>query len=230
MAGKGSKFPCIKCDAHVKKNDKAVQCSLCDLWIHVDCAGMKPETYKLICNLADDGMDHCWSCQCCRNAVHNLNKRILDISKRVTTVEGTMKEHTEQIGGVDKRVEKLESEVKSMKETNHTEAAADNAKEAIFNELNDNDNRKDNLVIHNLKEPDISIKGADRKTKDLESLAALFGTIDCRLDPKVDIKFCFRVGEPQSNDQTKNRPLIVGFRNREKREYLTVPGSLLQQD
>ena len=31
-------FPCLKCDMHVKKNEHAVQCSLCELWVHKTCA------------------------------------------------------------------------------------------------------------------------------------------------------------------------------------------------
>ena len=34
---RNSKFPCKICAKNVQDKDKAVQCDLCELWIHIKC-------------------------------------------------------------------------------------------------------------------------------------------------------------------------------------------------
>ena len=48
MPDRKKDYPCISCKVHVKKNDKAVKCSLCDLWIHQACEGMSNETFNVL--------------------------------------------------------------------------------------------------------------------------------------------------------------------------------------
>ena len=39
-------FPCLKCIRAVAKNHKAVQCDICDKWIHIACNNLNMYTYK----------------------------------------------------------------------------------------------------------------------------------------------------------------------------------------
>ena len=40
------KFPCGICTKTVKTNQKAVQCDLCDLWVHIGCNGTSLAEYE----------------------------------------------------------------------------------------------------------------------------------------------------------------------------------------
>ena len=39
-------FPCLKCNRAVAKNHKAVQCDICDKWIHRACNNLNTHTYE----------------------------------------------------------------------------------------------------------------------------------------------------------------------------------------
>ena len=34
------KFPCRICEKNVSDKDKAVQCDLCELWVHIKCSNL----------------------------------------------------------------------------------------------------------------------------------------------------------------------------------------------
>ena len=44
------KHPCTKCHKAVAKNDRAVQCDVCDAWIHIRCNGISERTYEILKN------------------------------------------------------------------------------------------------------------------------------------------------------------------------------------
>ena len=41
-----TKFPCGICSYEVKHNDKAILCSECQLWIHINCNDISADDYK----------------------------------------------------------------------------------------------------------------------------------------------------------------------------------------
>ena len=53
-------FPCLKCSRAVAKNHKAVQCDICDKWVHIACNNLNTYTYK---KLQKDKSP--WYCICC---------------------------------------------------------------------------------------------------------------------------------------------------------------------
>ena len=40
------KYPCNLCSKSVMKNQKAVQCDSCDLWVHIKCNGTSDDEYN----------------------------------------------------------------------------------------------------------------------------------------------------------------------------------------
>ena len=54
------KFPCGICYKSVRKNQKAVQCDSCDLWVHIGCNGTSNKEYELLKN--SDDLWHCMLC------------------------------------------------------------------------------------------------------------------------------------------------------------------------
>ena len=53
-------FPCGICLNPVAKNDKAVKCNNCDLWIHIKCNKINVETFNLLVN--DKTVWYCLTC------------------------------------------------------------------------------------------------------------------------------------------------------------------------
>ena len=59
---RASKYPCSVCEKNVNKNQKAIQCSQCQLWSHASCNGIGKSEYK---NLMDEDDDVPWHCIPC---------------------------------------------------------------------------------------------------------------------------------------------------------------------
>ena len=55
-----SVFPCLVCNRAVSKNHRAVQCDLCDSWVHTACNNLNVYTYR---KLQKDKSP--WYCICC---------------------------------------------------------------------------------------------------------------------------------------------------------------------
>ena len=53
-------FPCLKCNKAVAKNHKAVQCDICDKWIHIASNNLNTYMYKKV--QKDKSF---WYCICC---------------------------------------------------------------------------------------------------------------------------------------------------------------------
>ena len=39
-------FPCLACNGTVSKDHRAVQCNLCDSWVHIACNNLNLYTYR----------------------------------------------------------------------------------------------------------------------------------------------------------------------------------------
>ena len=78
----------------------------------------------------------------------------------------------------------------------------------IFEELQERENHKDNLVIHQVPEPPAFLtRGADRKNHDTKYALDILGALDCKLRAE-ELKFIFRPGERKEDG--RSRPLIFG--------------------
>ena len=56
-----AKYPCRICAKNVHDKDKAVQCDLCELWIHIKCNNLNYLDYRYLQNC-----DESWYCiECC---------------------------------------------------------------------------------------------------------------------------------------------------------------------
>ena len=62
------KFPCKICAKNVHDKDKAVQCDLCELWIHIKCNNLNYLDYRYLLNC-----DESWYCIDCCSTVFPFN-------------------------------------------------------------------------------------------------------------------------------------------------------------
>ena len=47
------KFSCKICENNVTNSDQAIQCDLCDSWVHIKCSGLNYIDYKFLQNSND---------------------------------------------------------------------------------------------------------------------------------------------------------------------------------
>ena len=57
-------FPCGVCGKSVNNNQKAIQCDICNFWVHIKCNGLNNDDYVLLQNSPDK-----WFCTKCSNNV-----------------------------------------------------------------------------------------------------------------------------------------------------------------
>ena len=62
------KFPCRICAKNVHDKDKAVQCDLCELWIHIKCNKLYYLDYRYLQNY-----DESWYCIDCCSTIFSFN-------------------------------------------------------------------------------------------------------------------------------------------------------------
>ena len=62
------KFPCRISAKNVPDNDKAVQCDLCDFWIHIKCNSLNYLDYRYLQNC-----DESWHCVECCSSIFPFN-------------------------------------------------------------------------------------------------------------------------------------------------------------
>ena len=74
------KFPCKICKNNVTNSDQAIQCDLCDSWVHIKCNGLNYIDYKFLPNF-----NYPWFCiSCCReifpfSTVKNKNLSLISV-------------------------------------------------------------------------------------------------------------------------------------------------------
>lgn len=129
------KFPCIRCTKALQKIHKGVECSLCNLWVHLECEPDIDEIlYGYLCKQSKAGANVNWNCSSCSKSAAKLDMAVKDLARRMETMEMNRE-------ASDKRLDTVEA------------AAVEDKKVSMSSELRDRDSRRLNIVIHGLNEP-----------------------------------------------------------------------------
>ena len=83
-------YPCLRCKAHIPKSGvAAIQCSVCELWLHKHCPGsdepeMTQELYDALDSQKTLTGGAYWTCGSCRKFAAKLDARVNTRSPRTT--------------------------------------------------------------------------------------------------------------------------------------------------
>ena len=211
-------YPCLKCNKHVKRGDKAVICGLCDQWVHKDCEQMDDETYKVIERQGTLSGKAVWICQSCSSYSAKLEKRMREFDKQLTAVETRVGAHDTALGELKAEVIKLQEDsakggdIQDVSDKVQTKAA-----ETVFKEINERDERRHKAVIHGLNEAASDVVDSKaRMAKDIEKLEELVAQLDLQID-MASVRFTKRLGTKTGNE---SRPLLVQFKESKDRDNL----------
>lgn len=207
-------YPCLRCKEHVTKNSESIQCSLCELWVHKKCEKMSDETFKVLCGAVKEGLGMYWACTACTSYSAKFNKSIQELGRRVTKVEEQMKERVIEIDNVKKEIDVVKTQVDSM--NRRVDEGRENQNSSVFREIRERENRKTNIVFHNIPEPKGKSK-EDRIKEDDTQVEELCKVIGAPIIMKGTAKFTARLGK-FSKDGC--RPLLVGYKDKETKEKI----------
>ena len=209
-------YPCLRCNEHVKLNENAVKCALCDLWVHQSCEYMSNETFKVL-DTQNEEMGQCfWSCRSCQSYALKFDKRMCNVEKRMQELESTRIPNIENDLGVVKKditylketAEKLSTASKENEGANHSSVTA-----TVLEEMKERESRRLNLIIHNLAEPEADItESQECILKDKESLQELLNVVEAEVIVDNASRFVKRLGRREEEDILP-RPLLVGFKS-----------------
>ena len=210
-------FPCLRCNGHVKKTERAVKCALCELWVHKDCEGMTDETFHVLDTQNEEQGQCFWSCKSCHSYALKFDKRMRNVETRVTKIENeTIPEISDQVNGMRKELDDLKGVAKNLQESSKKgESSAQSViTSAILEEMKERDTRRCNLIIHGISEPAADVvESKDRVEKDIEKLQELLGQIEVEMDVNETYRFAKRLGA-RDEDNERPRPLLVGFKDK----------------
>ena len=99
------------------------------------------------------------------------------------------------------QIRKIQEPVNQIKPSDNEDAA-----KAMIAEQMEQNLKKLNIIIHNLKEPAIDLNGYQKKHADLELFSQVLSEINCNVNPEEDW---------QSGSNTP-RPLLIGFKKHGK--------------
>jgi hypothetical protein len=77
---------CLGCSKKFSKSDTSVQCAVCGLWQHTQCADISKEVFDFL----DKQMHHTgvtWACRPCSTFAQGMNHRLKQIADEMKEVK-----------------------------------------------------------------------------------------------------------------------------------------------
>ena len=218
------KFPCGHCNK-TTSGSSALMCNICEMWHHTDCIeGMTGDMYKNMLSMKEVLGYTFFLCAKCEKVhkkmwqtVNKMGQRLDSVEKRLDEIEKAIKMNSEKHQETVKKVEKVEtlSAVNSEK-----------VKSSVLSEVQEQENRKTNIVVYNLEESNKD-EGEARKVDDLGHINQILQVIDVSVDSEEDIVTVRRLGKlPKAEEEAntlvddqetvaaihnKPRPLLITF-------------------
>lgn len=94
--------PCGICTKPVGKNHKAIQCDVCNFWIHIRCNDISPTQYN---ELIDN--DESWICIKCLNSIlpfGEIDHKSYYLTQRGITTQSNLENIQFSINATDKKL------------------------------------------------------------------------------------------------------------------------------
>jgi hypothetical protein len=195
---------CLGCSKKFTKNEAAIQCTVCGLWIHKTCANMSDEVFDLLDKQKRENGITYWACT---TFAQGMNHRLRQIDNDLKELKQTTSTNTEAI----KKLEVKVDEVKEIAKKNDgmTREEFESRMKEEREEAKERKARELNVIIHGIDEcSSSSSSGEERMQWDLQKCTELFEVMELGATA-ADLKFCRRVGARGG----AARPVVVGLYN-----------------
>ena len=205
MAPKNVPYPCLWCKKSVAKTS-AIGCGTCGLWAHKECEELPDEVFNFLAKKVG-GIK--WHCPSCEASTARLEASIKQVEMRLNVVEDRM-------GATEERTKLAEAKADNavlIAEQAKGAAAGikDDITKIVFEELSEREDKKYNIIMHNVGESDSKDSATTRKW-DEDSFNNITKAMGVNLTFQDSATFCRRLGAGTSD---KTRPLLVGLKKEE---------------
>ena len=180
---------------------------------------MGGDLYDLLSKQNELSGRHFWACDSCQSTMAKVNKRLVDMEKKIETISGKVDSHTEKLESVEDKIDNISKDVQSVKDN---QSKMNVPKDMLTRqEMREMEAKKDNLIMHQIPEADASVGDAkERQRRDKEQVGKVLGDMSITIDWAKDIKFITRVGDSKKRNLSSIRPMLIGFKNRAKRDEI----------
>ena len=195
------KYPCLVCDIEINGKTGSVECSFCEKWVHPKCGNISKAHLDILLSNSTTY----WTCEPCHAVAGKIKKEIRHLQN---SQEQMRKEMATRMDSLQEEQDTQKTRMDSFeKQLGLLNNDKDN-NAAVYKELRERENRRENLVIHQIPEASGSMRGGDRREHDASLAMELFQFIGCPVR-REEIKFIYRPGEiPESG---RPRPVILSL-------------------
>ena len=217
---------CLSCKVTVKKNDKAVECSICERWFHIACQKepIDLEVYNALQKSTTKVHCYCDDCEC---GAKSLNKKMVALEISHQRLEGQLKRVEEalkekpskdevqemiqtQINDVleNKMDEAIDSKIEGLEKTEaQDKVPEDKICAKVIAEIKERENRSGNIVIHGIDES-TSEEANESLAQDSNVIDQIMKEIQVQVtSAQMKIR---RLGKREPN---KKRPVLATMRD-----------------
>ena len=101
---------CGACRDEVKAGDKAMQCDLCNKWVHCSCCTMPDELYKILNKFGNKNTGTKWFCKSCEIHFGKIRMEVKTLGEKQIQTDLKIEATDETVKKVKKDIEKLRNE------------------------------------------------------------------------------------------------------------------------
>ena len=211
--------PCKMCNNAVTIKQKAILCSVCNVWVHLHCCNITPTQYKFLEDDRSNEFD--WSCKKCREKkvtgkANGSEDKVIEHEIRLDTLQELITAVMRQNSLILQLLQnenRLEDKIRT-----HVTEALDAQREKL--------DRRENLIVFNIPECD-SKNEAACKDHDRSELDSVLKHVDANFDlstvPQNEI---MRLGNKRiptsSNPNPKPRPIRIKFSDGDSRKRILM--------
>jgi hypothetical protein len=156
-----------------------------------------------------------WACRSCLAFANKVNRQLQAATKRQDEVEERVEQNIRETQHNKQEIEQLKEELRRVR--NAAEAEKEERSDALAEELREREMRRNNIIIHGLREPEHLHQARDKMENDRQTCGEIFNIIGTRVRA-ADLRFCRRIGE-RGRDP---RPLVIGMRSEEEKKRFWI--------
>jgi hypothetical protein len=151
----------LGCNKKFKKSETSVQCTVCGLWCHKECAAILNEFFKFLEEQKKNAGLAYWACRPCIVYAQGMNHRLKEMEKRLSTVEEGERKNAENAGKLERKVDKISGQQDRMGDKIDRKIAQ--SENRIFEEMRERESKKSNIVMHGVEEADGAKLSGDKR-------------------------------------------------------------------
>ena len=207
---------------------EALQCIMCDQWCHKGCGKITAELFR-ICDLQkkECGTAY-WVCTSCSSFAAKMSIQMKEMDKKISKIEKTVKSNSDNIATLNKASDTVNDKLKSLEKSqdelkDNNRHNQEGTARVVLAELRQQESKKDNLVVHMIKES-TSDNLEERKEDDRSEIDDLFTELELDISSE-DVKFIKRLGR---RTQDTVRPILLGLKTHSDKEKIMSRANTLK--